>query len=786
MVEVCLYLLWDIGLKVGHAARSVDECIRLARADFTIRTALLECRHVAGETGLSDTLRERFDHAVVRGSGKKFIAAKLEERDERHRRHGRTRYLIEPNVKGGKGGLRDLNTLFWIAKYYYRVRTEAELVDKGVFSAAEYRLFRKCDDFLWAVRCHLHLVARRPEERLTFEFQREIAERLGYIGRPGLSSVERFMKHYFLVAKDVGDLTRILCAALEAQHVVPTIGLSRLVRTLTFQAPKPLAGDFRESNGRIVLTRNDAFHKDPVNFLRVFEAADRHNLRPHPDTLAAMRRSLPSIDETLRTNEEANRLFLHCLCDSDDPERLLRLMNEAGVLGAFVPDFGRVVAMMQFNMYHHYTVDEHLIRTVGILSAIERGQLGDVHPLASRLIGTVRNRRALFVACFFHDIAKGRPNDHSAEGARIARRCCPRFGLTAAETDLVAWLVEEHLVMSITAQSRDLSDTKTFDLFASRVQSYERLKLLEILTEADIAAVGPNVWNAWKAQLLQTLYDGTDGIIASDHTRMPRLRRVEAAQRRFLKAANLPLPVREAHVARFSAPYWICNRLDDAIAHAELIDSGDPGDVLFAARSRADGAGTEITLAAPDKPNLLPIVAAACASSQANIVSADIFTSNDGIALDIFTLTPFSDHFPEEAERAERIARLVRGALLSGEAIPPASGYRLRAAKVNAFHHPTDVLIANDWSNRYTAIEVSGLDRPGLFHELARTLRELSLHVRSARLATFGERVVDVFYVTEDGDGKVIDEARRNAIKDALREAYDRRRERPGRVRASA
>ncbi|MEM7696122.1 MAG: [protein-PII] uridylyltransferase [Pseudomonadota bacterium] len=784
MVELMLYLLWDMGLKVGHAARSVDECVKLARGDFTIRTALLECRHVTGDPDLSGVLRERFDQAVVRGSGKKFIAAKLEERDERHRRQGRSRYLVEPNVKEGKGGLRDLNTLFWIAKYYYRVTDEADLVDKGVFSAAEYRLFNKCDDFLWAVRCHLHLVAGRAEERLTFEFQREIADRLGYITRPGLSAVERFMKHYFLVAKDVGDLTRILCAALEAQHVVPQLGLSRLVRTLTFQAPIPLDGDFREANGRIVLTRHDAFHKDPLNYLRVFEAADRHNLRPHPDTLAAMRRSIRSVDEKLRTDPEANRIFLHCLCDSDDPERLLRLMNEAGVLGAFVPDFGRVVAMMQFNMYHHYTVDEHLIRTVGILSAIERGRLSDTHPLASRLIGTIRNRRALYVASFLHDIAKGRPKDHSVEGARLARKLCPRFGLSAPETELVAWLIEEHLVMSITAQSRDLSDPKTIDLFASRVQSFERLKLLEILTEADIAAVGPNVWNGWKSQLLSTLYDATDAIIASDHTRMPRSKRVEAAQRRFLEEAPLPEPVRRNHVERFPAPYWIRNGFEAAVGHANLIEGGDPGSVLLATHFPADGAGTQMTLAAPDRPKLLSVVAAACASCQANVVSADIFTSNDGIALDVFTLTPFSDEPDDEIERVERIARLVRAALLEDEDIPGATAYRLRAAKVKAFHHATDVLIANDWSNRYTAIEVSGLDRPGLFRDLARTLRKLSLHVRSAQVATFGERVVDVFYVTDEADEKVTDDARQHAIKDALRTAYDRTHKRPGRVRA--
>ncbi|MEM8552585.1 MAG: [protein-PII] uridylyltransferase [Pseudomonadota bacterium] len=774
MVETILYMMWDMGLKVGHAARSIDECVKLARTDLQIRTAILECRHIAGDEPLAELLIDRFDQAVVRGTGKKFIAAKLQERDERHKRQGRTRYLVEPNIKEGKGGLRDLKTLYWIAKYFYRVRSEADLVACGVFSAQEFKLFQKCDDFLWSVRCHLHLVAGRAEERLTFELQKEIARRLGYSPRPGMSDVERFMKHYFLVAKDVGDLTRILCAALEANHVLPAIGLSRIMSTFTFQGTPNLPGPFKADNKRIRLIRDDAFARDPVNLLRVFDLADRFDLRFHPDTLAVMRRSIKLCDNTVRADPEANVIFLRLLTESSDPETLLRLMNETGVLGAFIPEFGRVVAMMQFNMYHHYTVDEHLIRTVGRLADIEHGRRENEHPLATQLMRTVRNRRALYVAVFLHDIAKGRPEDHSIAGARVARRLGPRFGLSAPETELVAWLIEEHLTMSITAQSRDLSDPKTIDLFAQKAQSFERLKLLEILTEADIAAVGPYVFNGWKSQLLQTLYDETEAILASNHTRLPRSARVEAAREAFLeRASDLPRNVREAYVARHPAPYWIRNGVDDAMRHAAIMTSGDPKSVLWNVRPRPDKAVTEMILVAPDQRDLLSIVAAACASAQANIISADVFTTVDGLALDVFQLTPASPDADDEAERAERIVGVIRAALIDGVDIPPARTARLRATKVKAFHHATDILIANDWSNRYTAIEVSGLDRPGLFRDLASTLRDLGLNVRSAQLATFGERVVDVFYVTNEDDEKIADETTQHAIKDALRAAYD-------------
>ena len=774
MVETMLYMLWDLGLKIGHAARSIDECIKLARADMTIRTALLECRYIDGDLALAEQLNQRFDQAVVRGSGKKFIAAKLAERDERHRRQGQTRYLVEPNVKEAKGGLRDLNTLFWIAKYFYRVRTEAELVGKGVFSAKEYRLFRKCDDFLWSVRCHLHFLTGRAEERLTFDLQREIAQRLGYSPRPGLSDVERFMKHYFLVAKDVGDLTRILCAALEAQHVVQPMGLSRMIRTLTGGTTRTLTADFHAEYDSIVLSRPDAFEADPVNMLRVFALCDENDMRPHPTTMFAMRSSLRLIDNTVRADPEANRIFLKLLTGAADPEQLLRLMNESGVLGAFVPEFGRVVAMMQFNMYHSYTVDEHLIRAMGLLSEIDRGRREQGHPLASHLIRTIHNRRALYVAMFLHDIAKGRPKDHSIEGAKIARKLGPRLGLTAAETELTAWLVEEHLVMSITAQSRDLSDPKTIDDFGSKVQSFERLKLLEILTEADIGAVGPTVWNGWKSQLLHTLYDETEAIIASGHTRRPRPARIEAAKQAFAERSHRLTPaVRDWALQHHGAPYWIRVPADDAVYHAELLGTGDPADVIVGVRMRGDRAVTEMTLIARDAPRLLAVVAAACNAAQANVVSADVFTTDDGIAVDVFGITPISDDAEDEQERVDRIVSTVRKALKDGTSVPRPSDRRPRAIKHRAFQHPTDVIVANDWSERYTAIEVSGLDRPALFRDLTAAILDLDLDVRSAQIATFGERVVDVFYVTGPAGGQITDAALTARIPDVIVEAYD-------------
>jgi len=573
IAEALLYCLWDMGLKVGHATRSVDESIRQAKADMTVRTALIEARYLLGDIKLYNELTARFYKQVAQGTATEFVAAKLAEREERHRRAGQSRYLVEPNVKDGKGGLRDLHTLFWIAKYVYRVREPEELIDRGVFDRDEYNMFRRCEDFLWSVRCNMHFLAGRAEERLSFDIQRDIAVRLGYTAHPGLRDVERFMKHYFLTAKHVGDLTGIFCAGLEERQATRAPVLSRMMaRFRTAPSPKKLSDDFIVDNNRINIARADVFQRDPINLIRLFRLGQQHNLEFHPAAMRAATRSLKLIDKTARENAEANRLFLEILTAPDAAEIVLRRMNEAGVLGAFVHAFGRIVAMMQFNMYHYYTVDEHLIRCIGALNEIARGDNPEV-ALGSELIKTIQpqHRPVLALALFLHDIAKGRIEDHSIAGARVARRLGPRLGLNAADTELVAWLVEVHLVMSTLAQSRDLSDRKTIENFAAVVQSLERLKLLTILTTADIRSVGPGVWNGWKAQLIRTLYYETEPVLTGGFSEVNRAQRVARAQAEFrAELSDWPTAALDAYIERHYPAYWLKVDLPHKLEHARF------------------------------------------------------------------------------------------------------------------------------------------------------------------------------------------------------------------------
>ena len=778
VAEYMLYMLWDLGFKVGHATRNVSECIRLSLADNTIRTSILEARYLWGDISLFDELSTRFQTEVVAKTRAEFVAAKLEERDERHRRQGESRYLVEPNIKEGKGGLRDLHTLMWIVRAHYDVESYAELEQRGVITREERLLFAKCEAFLWAVRCHLHFLTGRAEERLGFEVQTELARRLGYTSRGRLAATERFMKHYFLIAKSVGDLTRIICAALEFEEAKETPGLTRFFRSWRLKGRKQLSEPgFIIDKGRINIDSEDVFEKDPVNLIRFFYLADRHNLLLHPGAIKQITRSLKLINKELRHDPEANRLFIKILTTQNDPETILRNMNETGVLGRFIYDFGRIVALMQFNMYHHYTVDEHLLRALGVLSEIERGELTDEHPLADSIIHTIHNRKALFLAVFAHDIAKGRPESHSVAGARIVRRLGRRLGLEPGETETAAWLVENHLLMSRVAQERDLHDFKTIQNFAHDVQSPERLKLLLILTVADIKAVGPGVWNGWKGQLLRTLFYEAEPLLGGGITKISRKERAASA-RQTLKAAlkgwdeaDLSL-VLNAHYEA----YLLNVPLEKQVAHCELIKKAraQNAPVTVSVNTDAFQGVTELTVYTPDHPHLLAIITGACAASGADISGAQVYTTSDGFALDIITIYRQFDDDADEKRRAAQVAQTIEK-VLRGEIRLEDILKKRRTAKrsIRPFTIAPQVIIDNDSSNIFTLIEVNGLDRPGLLYALTQGLFELNLNIGSAHIVTYGEKVVDVFYVKDSFGHKITNADKQQSVRQKLMEIIE-------------
>ena len=774
VAEYMLYVLWDLGFKVGHATRTVEQCIKLGYADITIRTALLDARLVHGDRQLFAEFEGRFKSEVVKGTARQFIDAKMQERDERTRRAGESRYKVEPNIKDGKGGLRDLHTLNWLSKYVFGQEVGSAAVAAGLYTEEEVQTFRRCEDFLWSVRCFLHFLTGRPEEILSFDVQLLMAQSLGYTSRGGMRATERFMKHYFLVAKDVGDLTTILCGTLEMQQLKSSPGLSRYLNPMTWRTRRDVRQktDFRIDNDRLNVADPEIFARDPVNLIRLFAQAAPTGGMLHPGAVRSLRNSLRLIDDKLRHDPEANRIFLDLLTTSGHPDAMLRRMNEAGVLGRFIPEFGRVVAMMQFNMYHHYTVDEHLLRTVGNLTAIESGELAAELPLSSEVVKSIQNRRALYVAAFLHDIGKGRKEDHSIVGARIARKVCPRLGLTVAETDLVVWLVEQHLTMSSVAHSRDISDPETVRKFADIVQSPERLKLLLLLTCADIRAVGPGVWNGWKGQLLRNLYHETEPLVAGGHTQFSRKERTEEAQTALRQAlVGWPEPDVKHFIDRHYQSYWLRTDTATQVEHAGLLRQAQNEKTKIATRVKTDAftAITELTVFAPNHARLLSLFAGACAAAGSNIAGAHITTTRDGYALDTFLLNREFKDDEDELRRAKRIGETIDRMLEGKDRLASFLQKKRPASRsVEAFTVEPEVIINNALSERLTVLEVAGRDRPGLLYDLTSAISDLSLDIASAHITTFGEKAVDVFYVTDLTGKQIINEVRQKAIRDRL------------------
>lgn len=759
-IEATLYLLWDLKLKVGQAIRTVPESISLAKSDMTVRTAMLEARFVWGDQPLFEEGLARFRSEVVAGTAAEFVTAKLAERDERHVKMGDTRYVVEPNVKNGKGGLRDLHTLYWIGKYVHGVQSPADLVGAGLLSEEEARRFDRAERFFWSVRCHLHLGAGRAEERLSFDHQRAIADAMRYSDRPGKSAVERFMHFYFLQTKTVGDLTGVFLAQLDEQ-----LGRKgrRFALPTFLRRPRRLNG-FVLDRGRLSIPQDGFLSEQPIRLLELFALAAHEGLDIHPNAMRAAARDARLVD-SIREDAQANALFLDVLINRERPDVVLRWMNETGVFGRFVPDFGRVVAQMQFDMYHHYTVDEHTIRAVGLLASIERGELQDDHPLATALFDQIGSRRVLYVAVLLHDIAKGRGGDHSVLGAEIAERLCPRLGLDAGETETVAWLVRYHLLLSATAFKRDLSDPKTIDDFVTAVQSPERLRLLLILTVVDIRAVGPGVWTEWKRRLIRSLFDLAEERLRLGHKQRGRAEQVAARQAQLAAALGWQSSAARAHARRLPDSYWIAESPESILSNARQMAAagariGDTRPSVLV-EGEEDGA-TRVTVFAPDRTGLFYRICAGLASAGASIVDARIHTTRDGMALDNLLVQDSRARPYGDRRLRQRLARSVETAL-QGEALPPLPP----GTPPRAFSIAPSITVADRASRRTTVVEVNAADRPGLLASLARAIHGLGHVIHSAHIATYGERAVDVFYLTR-ADGKKLEAVDNAVLRTAL------------------
>jgi [protein-PII] uridylyltransferase len=781
VVEYMLYFLWDLGVKVGHATRSIEDCLVEGAKDTTIRTALLDSRHIAGDAKLFADFHARFRAACKHAGVAEYIAAKQAERDVRHRRYGDSPFVVEPNVKEGRGGLRDLQTLYWIARYVYDTQTMGELADVGdVLSPSEAKHGRRAWEFLWTVRFHLHYVAGRAEERLTFDLQPVVGARMGYTRHGRQDGVERFMRHYFLTAREVARLTRILEPGILREALGPPAVAAET-------DPALLKCGFVLAEGRLMAVPGRDFDREPLQMLRILQVARDRNLELHPLAIRSLIQNERRAVE-LRSNPKAAALFMDLMCGKEpdhhrgqhpDGARWLSILNETGFLGRFIPDWARIVGQMQFDTYHVFTVDEHTIEAIRVLNMLERGELAEVAPVATSLFDHLQSRRALYLAMLLHDIAKGRGGDHSEIGAEIALKVGPELGLSAEETETVSWLVLHHLLLSAVAFKRDIDDPKTILDVADTIQSPERLRLLLILTVADMRAVSPKVWNGWKATLLRELYGRVAEVLAGGLSTTERDVRVERARH---AAAALLSDWSKQEIEKFTSlgypGYWLSFDPETHARHARLVRDAEARQAPLTVDTQPlpARAVTEVTVYCADHAGLFSRISGALAVAGASIVDARIHTLTNGMALDTFWIQDAAGGTFDAPHRLARLAVLIEQALSGrirlGTEIRKMSKVLL-GRRMRAIHVPPRVVVDNYASNTHTVLEVNGRDRPGLLHDVTAAISDQGLQIASAHVTTYGVRAVDVFYVKDVFGLKVENERKLAALRDALLQALE-------------
>jgi [protein-PII] uridylyltransferase len=775
--ERFLYTLWDLKLEVGYGVRDLTACEALAAKDHTARTALLELRSLAGDRALYRELEREQLHGLSQARVDEFVAEKIREMRERREKFGDSIYLLEPNVKQSEGGLRDLQAALWIARARFKVSGISELLARALLPEREIRELRRARDFVWRVRNEMHYLAGRKSDQLTFDVQPQVAAFLGYVDGKEGSAVEAFMRHYYLAAKTV----LVACDAIVDRALEPqsATGWRQVPAPATITGAERVGGPPRQEwvlpggelkvfRGRLTVRDAEVLRRSPAALVRLFAVADRENLELYPyarDLAAAAAAELPP---DAAGDAEANQELLACFVRPGTRGRFLSLLHELGVLPRIVPEFARVTARRQIDLYHVYTVDVHTLFAVRRLFAL---RCGDVHEeTLSPLMQRVDRPLSLYLGTLFHDIGKGSGQDHSARGAELAVNACVRLGIDPADAADVEWLVAKHLRMNAVAQRRDLSDPDLIHAFADEMGTVDRLEKLYLLTYADVATVGPRTWTEWRGRLLRELFQKTRAALAEGTARRPAPGTAEAAGRARVGAALAARGADEAVAAQFVAAmparYFVTADPSLAPRHLRLLRLGRGLPVAASIRHRPERGDSELTLTAPDRPGLLALVAGVLAAHRIDIQHAEVFsTAADagatgwlaGRALDLFHVRGPDEGALDPARW--RAARADLRRVLSGEeAIDALVERKLRVSPL--FHKPlprvpTKVVIDNDSARAHSVVDVFTADRVGLLHVLASTFFELGLTVDLARIATEGHRATDAFYVRTPAGGRL-------------------------------
>ncbi len=767
-IESFIALLWDIGLEVGHSVRTIEECVDECRRDVGVMTTLVESRLVIGNAALLDAMNTALAPQRI-WPVREFFEAKLREQSERHLKANDTAYNLEPNVKTGPGGLRDIQSIGWVAKRHFDMNTLDDLATNGFLSAAELRRLKHARAFLWKVRFGLHLLTGRREDRLLFDHQITLAKAFGYEDASYTLAVEQLMQRYYRTVMDVSLLNELL------------LQMFREAIVTSAEAPRPLNARFQVRSGSLEAMDDEVFVRTPAALLELFVL-----LQQNPQikgvraaTIRAVGRSLWLIDEEFRQNPRHHRLFMEILRAPVGVTHELRRMNTYGVLGRYIPAFGRIVGRMQYDLFHAYTVDAHTLFVVSNLRRFAIPRYDHELPEASSVMQQLPKQEVAYLAALFHDIAKGRGGDHSDLGAVDAEAFCLEQGLSRYDARLVAWLVRNHLKLSITAQKQDIGDPQVINSFAKQVGDEAHLDHLYVLTCADVRGTNPKLWNSWKASLFYQFYErvkhalrrGLESPLDQDEL----VRETQEAARRVLFEHGVAASEIDSVWSRFSVPYFLRHSADEVAWHTQLLAEREPGsdEPLVALQLRSRSGTTGVLVYSRPRRHGFARTTAVLDQLGLTVVDARITPTGDGFSLDLYHVLEDDGAPIADSDREREIERALWRSLQRPDDAP-FSVSRRAPRQARMFHTPTLITLSVDERNNRSVLELTAGDRPGLLCDVGRALMDERIELHAAKIMTVGERAEDVFYVT-DFENRPLDEAAAQRLEERLTQALDRR-----------
>jgi [protein-PII] uridylyltransferase len=758
-----LYTLWDLGLQVGHAVRSLPDCVAMARTDFTSRTSMQQARYLAGDRRLFNRFRKVLAENVYRKDFAQFLETALSERDQRYRKFGGSPYMGEPNVKESAGGLRDIHTAMWLASTKFGTRTLLELRDKRLITEREQTMADAALTFLWRVRNELHFISGHKNDVLGREIQPQIAKNFGYQGDDMSLAVEKFMRDYYLHARVVHRVSRRLIARCRE-----TLSRGRPVQRRLRQ--EALADGLYVLDGQLHLVEPDgrAFREDPTRLMKVFWHSHRLGLELGVDVERAVEDALDLVDERFQRSSEVRDLFLAICRNWGRTAQTLGEMHELGLLGRYLPEWGALTCLVQYDVYHRFTADQHSLLAVENLEALAPGQSTESEGIAE-VLNELARPDLLMLGMLLHDIGKGKGHGHVAKGIPLIRELTSRLDLPREDAETVTLLVAHHLTLSHMAQRRDIDDPKTVASLAEVVGVPERLRMLYLLTFADMRAVGPGVMTGWMARILWELFSRTMAQLTGGRLERPSREKVAERVTEELGGARGGVV---AHLAMMSDRYLLTTSAQRIAAHLRLVERLEEDVVATDLFHHPDLDSSELVVATQDVPGLFALIAGTLAAEGINILSAQIHTRADGIALDTFQVNdPFGEAVTEDA-RWRRTLGALRRVLVSEQTVEDLlAARRSGRPAASAVAGPPKITVDNQLSDTHTVVEVKCPDRVGLLYLITRTFQALGLDIGSARIATEIEQAYDTFYVTDHQGRRLEDPAQMDRLRDALEDA---------------